>query len=117
MITPSFHFEILRGFVETFSEQADVLVTNLRKEADTGKCTRPRKRGRAAAGAGRGVGKGTSMGWWMHGGLGRGHALGFLAMSPCGRRAREAWNESGLRDAWRWRSRARWGVLGALTVA
>ena len=39
MITPSFHFEILRGFVETFSEQADVLVSNLRKEADTGKCT------------------------------------------------------------------------------
>ena len=38
MITPSFHFEILRGFVETFAEQADVLVSLLRKEADTGKC-------------------------------------------------------------------------------
>ena len=38
MITPSFHFEVLRGFVTTFAEQSDILVSLLKKEADTGKC-------------------------------------------------------------------------------
>ena len=38
MITPSFHFEVLRGFVTTFAEQSDILVSLLKKEVDTGKC-------------------------------------------------------------------------------
>jgi hypothetical protein len=39
MITPSFHFEVLRGFVQTFGEQAAILVKLLDAKADTGECT------------------------------------------------------------------------------
>lgn len=38
MITPSFHFEVLRGFVQTFGEQASILVKLLDAKADTGEC-------------------------------------------------------------------------------
>jgi hypothetical protein len=32
MITPTFHFKILDGFVDVFSEKSEILINKLRKE-------------------------------------------------------------------------------------
>jgi len=35
MITPAFHFKILHGFVEVFSEKSEILINKLQKEVES----------------------------------------------------------------------------------